>query len=311
MGLLLPAVQAAREAARRMSCGNNVKQIGLALHNYHDTHGKFPPGVIWGPGPLSQVPYTQPYHHTWMVMILPFMEQQPLYDSVDMRLPIWGQPIVGTKLANLRCPSDGGRWETDDTHGIAVTNYAGSEGYHWWPAATVGNWNPWNTFGDPFIKTCDISGVFTQTKTRRMSDITDGLSNTLAFAEADSMGYGGGPIRTSGSGARRTGTPVFRSAFVGTGVAGWGGNEGGVRVVNPDGSSKAGTGWFKNHAFPPTFISAWGPNANWPGPSSYHPAGIQIGVGDGSVSFIAESIDYGTWAKLNGIADSHTMIDPR
>lgn len=312
VGLLLPAVQAAREAARRMSCSNNMKQLGLALHNYHDTHGKFPTGVIWGPGPLSSVPYTEPYHHTWNVMILPFMEQQPLYDSVDMALPIWGQPIRSTQVATFRCPSDGGRWEVSETSDIAVTNYAGSEGYHWWTTANIGNSAPWNTYADPITKAADVTGIFTQTKTRRMADVTDGLSNTLVVAEADSMGFGGGPIRTCGTGLRRSGTPVFRSAFVGTGYAGWGGNEGGTqRVVNPDGSSKGNTGWFRNHAFPPTFISAWGPNSNWPGPSSYHPGGIQATFGDGSVSFISETVDYGTWLKLAAHADAHTFIDPR
>ncbi len=179
VGLLLPAVQAAREAARRMSCSNNMKQLGLALHNYHDTHGKFPPGVIWGPG---KAPYTQPYHHTWNVMILPFMEQQPLYDSVNLDLPIWGQPIVSTPLAALRCPSDGGRWEISETSDIAVTNYPGTEGYHWHPTGSANGGAPWNSYADPFTKTCDIQGIFAQTKTRRMSDVTDGLSNTLVIA---------------------------------------------------------------------------------------------------------------------------------
>lgn len=308
VGLLLPAVQSAREAARRMSCGNNVKQLGLALHNYHDTHRSFPPGVIWGPG---KAPYTEPYHHTWNVMILPFMEQQPLYDQTDKNLPVWDQPIRGTQVSTFRCPSDAGRWEIDETAGIAVTNYPGTEGYHWHPNANIGNSAPWNTFADPFTKGASLNGVFTQTRTNKMSSVADGLSNTLLIAEADSMGFGGGPIRTCGTGARRSGTPVWHSAFVGTAFAGWGGNETGQNTVNPDGSSRSGTGWFRRHAFTPTFIAAWGPNASWHGPSSYHPGGIQVGMGDGSVSFISETIDYGTWIKLNAMADSHTMIDPR
>src|SRR5690606_38053277 len=112
VSLLLPAVQAAREAARRTQCSNNMKQLGLALHNYHDTHGRFPPQAIYGPG---APPYTLPYHHTWMVMILPFIEQQPLYDAIDKRLPIFpqllptGQPIRSAQVAAFRCPSDAGR----------------------------------------------------------------------------------------------------------------------------------------------------------------------------------------------------------
>lgn len=309
VGLLLPAVQAAREAARRMSCGNNLKQLGLALHNYHDTFGTFPPSAIWGPG---DPPYTLPYHHTWNEMILPFVEQQPLYDSTNRLLPVWGQPIVATQVAFLRCPSDGGRWEISETQNIAVTNYAGCEGYHWHSSMTAGNSAPWNTYGDPITKNADLMGLFATTKTRRMADVTDGLSNTLVIAETDSMGFGGGPIRTSGTGARLVGNPFFRGAFVAAGVNGWAGNEGGTgNVVNPDGTPKAGGGFWKNYVYPPTFISAWGPNAYWPGPSSYHPSGIQATYGDGSVGFLSETIDYGTWLKMTSIKDGHTYNDPR
>ncbi|WP_153557399.1 DUF1559 family PulG-like putative transporter [Roseimaritima sediminicola] len=309
VGLLLPAVQAAREAARRMSCSNNLKQQGLALQNYHDTYGTFPPQAIYGPG---KAPYTEPYHHTWNEMVLPFIEQQPLYDATNRDLPVWGQPIVSTQVAYLRCPSDGGRWDLSETHDIAVTNYGACEGYHWWETATVDATPPWSTFSDPLTKRADIMGIFAVNRTRRISEVTDGLSQTLAVAECDSMGFGGGPIRTVGTGARRVGTPVFRSAFVATGVNGWAGNEGGTqRVVNPDGSNKASNGWWKNHAFPPTFISAWGPNANWPGPSSYHPGGLQAVFADGSVSFLTETMDYGTWLKMTAMRDNHTFEDPR
>ncbi len=125
------------------------------------------------------------------------------------------------------------------------------------------------------------------------------------------MGFGGGPIRTCGTGLRRTGAPVFHSAFVGTAHAGWGANESGANCVNVDGSAKSSGTWFRNHSFTPTFIAAWGPNASWHGPSSYHPGGIQVTMGDGSVSFISETIDYGTWLKLNAMADAHNFIDPR
>ncbi|TVS20919.1 MAG: DUF1559 domain-containing protein [Planctomycetaceae bacterium] len=316
VALLLPAVQAAREAARRSQCANNIKQIGLALQNYHDTYKTFPPGVIWGPG---QAPYTLPYHHTWNVMILPFIEQQPLYDSVDKLLPIWGQPVVGTPVAALRCPSDTGRFEPSETAGIAVTNYPGSEGYHWHPTANfnANDANHWShpnnsNFADRLTGRGSLNGIFTQTRTHRMAQVTDGTSNTIIVAESDSLGYGGGPIRTCGTGAPRRGqTPVWHSAFVGTAYAGWGGNESGQNTVNPDGSARGGVGWFRNHAFTPTYLAAWGPNADWRGPSSYHPGGIQVGFVDGSVSFIGETIDYGTWVKLNAIESGQTMLSFR
>lgn len=320
IALLLPAVQAAREAARRSQCSNNVKQVSLALQNYHDTHKVFPPQVVWGPG---APPYALPYHHTWLVMILPFMEQQPLYDSTNLMLPVWGQPIVSTPVASLRCPSDAGRRRVSDTQNIAVTNYAASEGYHWHPTATADPTNSGNfahpsqaNYQDLFTKVCSVNGMFTNMQVCDMSTITDGTSNTIAVAEDDSMGFGGGAIRTCGTGARRTGTPVFDSAFVGTAYNGWGANEGTYapappRAVNPDGTAKTATTWFRNHAFTPTFIAAYGPNSNWPGASSYHPGGLQVGFADGSVDFISETIDWGTWCKLNAIQDGHTIASFR
>lgn len=309
VGLLLPAVQSAREAARRMSCSNNLRQVGIALHNYHDTFQKFPPLAIWGQG--AGPTFTLPYHHTWNVMILPFMEQGPLYDSIDKRLPIWGQAAVSNQVPTFRCPSDSGRWEITDTANIAVTNYAGSEGFHWHPSAIVGNSAPWNTYRDPITKTADLSGLFTVTKTRRFSDIRDGTSNTIVVSEKDSMGFGGGPFMTSGTGAPRVGTPVFCSAFVATSHAGWQANETGANVVNVDGSAKSNGTWWRDHSFTPSYLTAWGINTDWPGASSLHPGGMQVLYGDDSVSFLSETIDYGTYLKLNAIADGLTLIDPR
>lgn len=85
--LLLPAVQAARESARRASCTNNMKQIGIALHNYHDAHKTFPPMVVLGGNSLA-IPRPA-YHHTWLTKILPFLEQRSIYDLMDARLPAW------------------------------------------------------------------------------------------------------------------------------------------------------------------------------------------------------------------------------
>ncbi|MEZ6136435.1 MAG: DUF1559 domain-containing protein [Pirellulaceae bacterium] len=312
VGLLLPAVQSAREAARRMSCSNNMRQIGLALQNYHGANKKFPPQAIWGVG---KAPHTLPYHHTWNVMILPFIEQQPLYDSINKRLPIWSQPdAVATQVPTFRCPSDSGRWDLDETHNIAVTNYAGSEGYHWWPTANVGaGWN--SSMGtDVMARPGDLSGLFTVTKTRRLSDITDGSSNTIIVAEKDSMGFGGGPFNTTGTGLPRTGAPVFCSAFVATAVNGWAGNEGSPsppNCVNVDGSPKNG-GWWRNHSFTPSYLTAWGINTEWPGASSLHQGGgLQATFGDGSVAFLTEQMDWLTWVKLNAIKDNNKMVDPR
>jgi prepilin-type N-terminal cleavage/methylation domain-containing protein/prepilin-type processing-associated H-X9-DG protein len=315
VGLLLPAVQAAREAARRMNCQSNIRQLGLALHNYHDTYKRFPPYAIFGPGNQTP-PFSTPYHHTWNVMILPFIEQTALYDAIDPRFPIWGQmiapgrPVTGERVATLRCPSDGGRFDTRDTGGLAITNYGGSEGFHWWPQPTTvpPSWAPASI--DPVTRDIEISGFMAINSSRRMSEIADGTSNVVFLAECDSMGFGGGPFRTSGTGMRRAGAPVFRTAFVATPVHGWAGNEG-MQALRPDGTPVGNPWWPVNHSFTPTYITAWGINTEWPGASSYHPGGANTCWGDGSVAFVNENLDWVTWLKINTVAGNQTFIDPR
>jgi prepilin-type N-terminal cleavage/methylation domain-containing protein len=312
IALLLPAVQAAREAARRSQCANNIKQISLALQNYHDTQRSFPPGVIWGQGGMPQP--LPPYHHTWCVMILPYMEQLPLYQSVNLRLPIWGQAVVGTMLPALRCPSDPHFPTTADTDGIAVTNYPGSEGYHWWTSMAASATSPWNTYGDPIESSCDLSGIFTVTKTNKIANITDGTSQTIIIAERNSAGYRGGTARTCGTGVPRDmSNGYFCAAFVGTHRSGYGGNENAQYTTNPDGSSKAANTWFDPPGgktvcpFAPTYIGYYGPNTEWAGPSSLHPGGIQVGLADGSTRFLSQTMDWGTWIKLNALADGQVI----
>jgi len=310
VALLLPAIQAAREAARRTQCTNNLKQIGLALHNYHDTYHRFPPsGILYGDP--ARVPHQLPYHHTWLIMILPFLEEGTLYDDVDTEVPVWNngtgqrQAIVGTQIGVLQCPS-ALELDLSETRNMAYTNYAGSEGYHWWTTAYLGPAH------DPsFTSGGDFSGVFTITKSNSQASITDGTSNVIAVAEVSSVGYKWGPIRTSGSGVARnnTGERVYRAAFVWTGVAGECCETG--RYLNPDGTGPSSSSrWFpagSPHAFSPTYLAAWGPNAEWPGASSRHPGGVNATLADASVRSVTPNIDWGVWAKLNGIADGYEV----
>jgi prepilin-type N-terminal cleavage/methylation domain-containing protein len=279
VALLLPAVQAAREAARRTQCTNNMKQLVLGLHNYHDVHKRFPPsGILAGdsamPVPPANAPSRVPYHHTWLMMMLPFVEQTPLYDSTNKMLPIWQQQqIVSTQVQAFLCPSSE-LLELADTRNMAYTNYAATEGYHWWETANVGA--GWGGF---ITQTADINGLFATPRSRRMADVTDGTSNTVALAEVSSNGYKWGPFNTCGTGVPRANTAgerVFRSAFVWTGVNGICCESG--RFMNPDGTGpSAAARWFPGgspHPFSPTYLTAWGPNVEWPGASSRHPGGL-------------------------------------
>lgn len=301
VALLLPAVQAAREASRRSSCSNNIKQLGLALHNYHDTMLKFPLT-----GYLAK-PDNSAYHHTWLTSILPFMEQRPLYEKTNMNNRAWGQPIVSTKLKNLLCPSDGGYDEAKDTHNIAITNYAGAEGYHWWPTAGLdpawgGNWTQLPSAGD-------YTGLFAITRVFDMAGISDGTSNTVIVAECDSYGYKNGPFQSQGGGVRRNrgGEAVFRAAFV---FPPYTGQSVQSPYKKPDDTAAGDGAWFVAgpHSYSPSYLTAWGMNCDWPGASSQHSGSVVLSLrADGSVSNLTKNLPWGMWVAMNGVADNATI----
>jgi prepilin-type N-terminal cleavage/methylation domain-containing protein len=317
VALLLPAVQAAREAARRMSCSNNAKQVGLALHNYHDVHRKFPK-IVWGspdkPAYENNNVLPLACHHTWVTAILPFMEQTNLYDRVNFRVWAWGQPHISVLIPGLRCPSDGGFGSSEETWGIAWTNYAGSEGYHWWPGPTIlGPGDP-ARLAQGFIRNGDVTGLFCPSKSyKTFATLKDGTSNTVVACERDTYGWHSGPFNTSGTGYPRlregAGAAVFCSAFVACATNGWGTNEGGTtRFAQVDNSGPKVAGWWRAgpHSFTPTYLTAWGINTEWPGASSNHTGGIvQVIKGDGSVTAVGDSIPWFLWVVLNGYADGY------
>jgi prepilin-type N-terminal cleavage/methylation domain-containing protein len=310
VALLLPAIQAARESARRTQCTNNLKQIGIALQNYyHDTYLRFPPVAVFGKfgGPGLQPP-TVPapaYHHTWCLMILPFMEQQSLYDSVDKMLRAWDQPIRSTVVPSLLCPSDDGFGEDPSrTHGIAVTHYVASEGYHWWPGAAVPNYS--------FAPGADFQGVFAGGQSTKMSSITDGTSTTIVVAESNSTGYK--PLSDgwwkNGTGVKRLATSeaVFHSAFVFTGMGGTC-CESGWFSKPDDSGTMPGWSWFRAgpHSYMPSFILAWGLNTEWPATGSIHPGVELVVMADGSVHNLNTDVTYETWCKLNAMKDGQAL----
>jgi prepilin-type N-terminal cleavage/methylation domain-containing protein len=176
IALLLPAVQAAREAARRSQCTNNLKQIGLALHNYHDTFKSLPSGCVSKVvnGTTSNTAWG------WPALILPQLEQQPLYDAIKPgHQSLWAtvgdpalKPLMQQPISALLCPSDTAPKLNDDRKingvSVAVSNYLGnnsSEALFLTPAPA------------------DIAGLFVENRAVRFADILDGLSNTFAVGE--------------------------------------------------------------------------------------------------------------------------------
>jgi prepilin-type N-terminal cleavage/methylation domain-containing protein len=179
ISLLLPAVQQAREAARRTQCKNNLKQLGLALHNYHDVHGCFPYTVSYY-GPDHR--YETNKGWAWSAMILPFIDQAPAYNLIDFTDYIPTNPqnmeVVGNPVPVATCPSD--TIPTPRPHGIPsqplYRERQASSSY-------VTNGGPFNTGARDSAFEDAAKGLFFYDSSVRIRDVSDGLSNTVAIGE--------------------------------------------------------------------------------------------------------------------------------
>ena len=288
IALLLPAVQAAREAARRAQCSNNLKQIGLALHNYHDTNKTFPPGAFWYAYQGSTA--VSLYRGSILVRLLPFLEQQPLYDRFDFKTETDNQTdadgeLLGAKIVPVYvCPSDTG----DVIYGgRALHNYAASKG----PTAHIDNssyscseWQSWNQYAlAPYDDPDDFAGPFSRLSvSTSMRDCTDGLSNTLYFGEVRRKCSGhtqaGWSRSNNGNGLTSTQVPI-----------------------NYDSCDDTATSDGCRHP------------RNWNtelGFKSRHPGGAQFCFGDGSVHFLPETIDHWNYQYLGGKSEGETVQIP-
>jgi prepilin-type N-terminal cleavage/methylation domain-containing protein len=167
IALLLPAVQKVREAANRMKCANNLKQMGLALHAYHDSMGSFPPGVV------AETSDVRNGKHSGLIFLLPYLEQQGLYQRYNLDLS-WKAPanlaVAQTRVAVFLCPSGPNEVPQDGGFPGAPTDYAFSKGAQAY-LCKHGSVRPG-------------SGLFDVNSKRRIADVLDGTSQTFAMGEA-------------------------------------------------------------------------------------------------------------------------------
>jgi prepilin-type N-terminal cleavage/methylation domain-containing protein len=173
VGLLVPAVQKVREAAARTQCQNNLKQIGLALHGYHDANHRFPPGY-WASGPyLDGVSDTSP-GWGWATFILPYLEQDNVFRQLNLGQPVQNSPAIQTMIAMYVCPADltpPGPFPVPNAFSNTVCLAAPSS-----YAACVG--------GDESETSDPVGlGVFYRNSQTRLTDISDGTSNTILIGE--------------------------------------------------------------------------------------------------------------------------------
>ena len=320
VALLLPAVQAAREASRRQSCLNNVKQLGLALQNYHSARDQFPTVTEFGNGTGRP---EGPLHHTWLSFILPYMEQSAAHGTIDFKRPamIGGdgnpQPIVGTLVSAFQCPSSDQFGSIEETHGVAWTNYVGSEGFDYacFPERECDPRTIWSGHSaeHEVLPKTELKGIFTQGEAVGIHRITDGTSNTVIFAEVTSFGHFGGAFHETGTGTVHANdqNATFAAAFVGSTVWGTGANSHAwkhPRLYNEaDGSSKRPGDWFLEEpfAYEPGFVTHAGPNTSAFAAGSQHAGNVvNVAKADGSARSISDDIDWVTWVVINSYTDS-------
>ncbi|MHC4880470.1 MAG: DUF1559 family PulG-like putative transporter [Planctomycetota bacterium] len=296
VALLLPAVQSAREAARRSQCRNNLKQLGLALHNYESAHGVMPSGEGWpngGWGGRRHSPYPS---------LLPYIDQAATYELVaanEFRNVPWdgGFPAWRTKIPGILCPSDPNQ-SSIAGNGVQGSSYAFSRGDSLWDNCEWAG-NGGRGLRGPFQGDGRVVGF---------AQIVDGLSNTILMGERSIAGSGNvnndlvvnGRTRRSNGGGFRNQTNVLLNNVTtsASGERQYTGNAGGW----------AGRRWADGAPAFTGMTTSLGPNVGsfvnngWDGadgvfePSSRHPGGVHVLMGDGAVRFINDSIDTGNTA---------------
>lgn len=303
IALLLPAVQQAREAARRTSCKNNLKQLGLALHNYHDTFSTFPPsGIAMGVGGYDYFAGSTPAiprqrNYSGFIALLPYFEQSAMYNNWNFNSAaswsyVYGLYSAGTVLGNpddnaaisktplavLTCPSDNG-----------TPYYTGRNQYYSISANEAGGYKPSYQFSshyacyyyDHYWSAVSIQErrAFGEDRKTNMSDFSDGTSNSVLMAEQVREKYNGV-------------------------IGGW------SYTCHVNGGIDFTRDWYRINQWdyygnPATFLP--GRLGQWMTSGSLHTGGVQVVLADGSVRFISENIDGTTQNYLAKISDGKVI----
>jgi prepilin-type N-terminal cleavage/methylation domain-containing protein/prepilin-type processing-associated H-X9-DG protein len=283
IGLLLPAVQKVREAAARIKCCNNLKQIGLALHQHHDAYGVFPPGRVDAPFTVPQGQIIQG-GHGFFPFLLPFLEQEAL-----ARIYRWdrrsqgpeNQPVATTQLKVLQCPSaEPDRW---------VTAVEDPVNYGWGGRGACGDYGGVREIDPRLVelglvdRADNYQGVLTKNYLTRLADITDGASQTLLATE-----YAGRP-QLWRAGRLVPGIYVSGAAWVGGPLTFGQGS-------TPDGVTQPG----------PCALNCTNDHEVY----SFHPVGANAVFADGSVHLLKAGIDIRIFARLVTRAGGEVVTIP-
>jgi prepilin-type N-terminal cleavage/methylation domain-containing protein/prepilin-type processing-associated H-X9-DG protein len=327
IALLLPAVQAAREAARRAQCVNNLKQLGLAVHNYIQQNQVLPLQCMY---PASQ-DVSWGWSYGWPLCLLPNIEQQSVFNAFNFSTGMFGNASPSTyftwpnttvtylQLANFICPSDGAKQRPGTPYGM--TNYVGNMSGPGTFAAMTGTIVPNGAFINGWGDSQNFGPI-------GLENLRDGTSNTALFSER-LVGINGNPtIRLDSPDWKRG---IFNTTATGTGgwhtglngallfIAGCKNMLGSTLSIRTNGS---GIYWFSSypwhvavlsytHMGPPNSVScqnpstenfgSWltfvGPSHSAP-PNSNHPGGVNMALGDGSVRFIKDTVNLQSWWAL-------------
>jgi prepilin-type N-terminal cleavage/methylation domain-containing protein/prepilin-type processing-associated H-X9-DG protein len=302
IALLLPAVQSAREAARRAQCVNNLKQIGLAIHNYADVHNRFPIGR--GTRPPRPYDITSRYNYSGFSMLLPYLEQVPLYSAINYDLTMTSQDgnttAMATRVTSLLCPSE----DQQTPQNWAGNNYRFNEGsniLYAYAETDTGNVN--TTMPPP-------NGPFFPERSIRLAEVTDGTSNTILAAEKlmGDFNQGLATIRRDIY-VSPTWPVALEEAFRNCEATD-------NSSIPTNGESGSGAPWLDGFLHTAIFKAVSTPNKKscymYPArlimsASSQHPGGVNVAFCDGSVRFIKDSVDRVAWWAIGSMKGNEAV----